>query len=158
MQVRRSWFGEGSEQIMTEREQAEMHRRSPFSSVLIIIQLFWIMEELRSLPWTSFHTKADLDNISLSKICILPTQVPFVYFIKPSTTPIVILGPAGGWPTLLICVSLLPNLFFYFPSPTQSSLVVLIFVVVFVVFMRACRNRFILHYHADVILYPVNMC
>ena len=88
MQVRRSWFGEGSEQIMTEREQAEMHRRSPFSSVLIIIQLFWIMEELRSLPWTSFHTKADLDNISLSKICILPTQVPFVYFIKPSTTPI----------------------------------------------------------------------
>ena len=37
-----------------------------------------------------------------------------------------ILGPAGGWLTLLICFSPLPNLFWFPLIPTQSSLVVFI--------------------------------
>ena len=69
-----------------------------------------------------------------------------------------ILGPAGVWLTLLIFVSSQP--FLLFPHiQSQLSLVVFIFiVVVFVAIMRACRNRFIPHYHANVVLYPVNMC
>ena len=53
---------------------------------------------------------------------------------------------AGNFP----CTT--PNLF---QIPPQSLLVFFVmFVVVFAV-MRACHNRFILNYHADVILYPV---
>ena len=60
------------------------------------------------------------------------------------------------WMNTVICVS---PIFFLFPLIlTQSLLVVFIFVVIFVVIMRACRSRLILHYHTEVILYPVNMC
>ena len=63
------------------------------------------------------------------------------------------------WFTLLIFVSPLP--FFSSLSPNTITIIIgrlHLFFVVFVVIMRACRNRFIPHYHADIILYPVNMC
>ena len=63
------------------------------------------------------------------------------------------------WFTLLIFVS--PLLFFSSLSPKTITIIIgrlHLFVVVFVVIMRECRNRFIPHYHADIILYPVNMC
>ena len=68
-----------------------------------------------------------------------------------------ILSPVGGWLTLLICISPLP---FFISSYTNTIIISRLHfvVVVFVDIMRACRNRFIPHFHADVILYPVNMC
>ena len=66
-----------------------------------------------------------------------------------------ILGPADSWLILLKFVSPLP--FFGFPHNHHYSSSFFV-VVVFAVIMRACRNIFIPHYHADVILYPVNMC
>ena len=52
-----------------------------------------------------------------------------------------------------MCTPLPHQVLFKFPLDF-TAIVFVLFGVVFVV-MRACRNRFILRYHADVILYPV---
>ena len=53
-----------------------------------------------------------------------------------------------------------PLPFFLISSHTNTIIISRLHfvVVVFVDIMCACRNRFIPHFHADVILYPVNMC
>jgi hypothetical protein len=67
-----------------------------------------------------------------------------------------ILGPAGSWLSYLICKAFYhTDSFLKFPPiPPQSILFVFtLFVVVFVI--CTCCNRFIQHYHDDVILFPV---
>ena len=92
---------------------------------------------------------------------IFDQQIPEASFLKTRISvryAAFIIDPAGGGLALLIFVSPLP----YFLISQYTNTIIIsrlhFFVVVFVVIMRACRNRFIPHYHADVVLYPVNMC